>query len=177
MGRSISRKVIYLAFIMFLLFPFTSFISPFFRMHKLNYNISITALADDTPDVDMDELPDIDYDVLNELWYSPKIEMLIITPNGSQEFVDAVTPLMDWKNEKGVKTIILSNFSLYPGRDDPEKIRNMIKYYYETENIKWVLLAGDAQSDLVPIRYVYNPDVVVVSDATTYESEHSNWDD
>lgn len=160
MGRSISRKVIYLAFIIFLLFPFTSFNSLFFRTDKLNYNINITALADDTPDVDLDELPDIDYDILNELWYEPKVEMLIITPNGSQEFEDAVTPLMDWKNEKGVKTIILSNFSLYPGRDDPEKIRNMIKYYYETENIKWVLLAGDAQSDLVPIRYVYNPDVL-----------------
>ena len=177
MGRSISKKVIYFAFIIFLLFPFSSFNYLFFRTHILNYDIGINALADDTPDVDLDELPDINYDILNKLWYEPKIEMLIITPNGSEDFVDAVTPLMEWKNEKGVKTIILSNFSLYPGRDDPEKIRNMIKYYYETENVKWVLLAGDAQSDLVPIRYVYNPDVVVVSDATTYESEYSNWDD
>jgi len=159
MGRSISRKVIYLAFIMFLLFPFTSFISPFFRMHKLNDNISITALADDTPDVDWDELPDIPYEELNEMWYDSKIEMLIITPNGSQDFVNAVTPLMDWKNEKGVKTIILNNFSLYPGDDNATKIRNMIKSYYETENIQWVLLAGDAQDDLIPIRKVYNPDV------------------
>ena len=163
MGRSISRNVIYFAFIIILLFPFTSFNYLFFRTHILNYDIGINALADDTPDVDMDELPDIDYDVLNELWYDPKIEMLIITPNGSQEFVDAVTPLMDWKNEKGVKTIILSNFSLYPGRDDPEKIRNMIKQYYEKENIQWVLLCGDAEPSLIPIREVYNPDVLDVN--------------
>ncbi len=162
MGRSISRKVIYLAFIMFLLFPFTSFNSLFFREYKLNYNICITALADDTPDVDMDELPDINYDILNELWYEPKIEMLIITPNGSQDFIDAVTPLMDWKNQKGVKTIILNNYSLYGNGDDAENIRNMIKYYYERENVQWVLLCGDTEPGLIPIREVYNPDVIDV---------------
>ena len=95
MGRLISKKFIYLAIIIFLLFPFTSFDSLIFRKHNLNYKISIKAFANDTPDVDLDELPDIDYDVLNELWHDPKIEMLIITPNGSQEFVDAVKPLMD----------------------------------------------------------------------------------
>ncbi len=108
--------------------------------------------------VDLSILPDINYDQLNDLWYDSKIEMLIITPNRT-DFINAVKPLMDWKNAKGVKTIILSNFSLYDGVDDAEKIRNMIKTYYETENIRWVLLAGDAQNDLIPIREVYNPDV------------------
>jgi len=60
MGRSISRKVIFLVIVIFLLFPFTSFNFLFFRTHKLNYNICITALADDTPDIDMSDLPDID---------------------------------------------------------------------------------------------------------------------
>ncbi|MFW9972162.1 MAG: C25 family cysteine peptidase, partial [Candidatus Odinarchaeota archaeon] len=112
-------------------------------------------------DINTSILPDINYSPLNDLWYKPKIEMLIITPN-NQSFIDAVTPLMDWKNQIGVKTIILSNFSLYPGIDNAEKIRNMIKWYYNRENIKWVLLAGDtenAQGELIPIRYVYNPDV------------------
>ncbi|MFW9900714.1 MAG: C25 family cysteine peptidase, partial [Candidatus Thorarchaeota archaeon] len=109
--------------------------------------------------VDLSVLPDIDYGPLNEFWYDSKIEMLIITPNRT-DFINAVKPLMEWKNAKGVKTIILSNFSLYDGVDDAEKIRNMIKTYYETENIRWVLLAGDAQDDLIPIRYVYNPDVL-----------------
>ncbi|MFX1573246.1 MAG: C25 family cysteine peptidase [Promethearchaeota archaeon] len=109
--------------------------------------------------VDLSLLPKIDYEVLNNLWYNPKIEMLIITPNRS-DFINTIKPLADWKNEKGVKTIILSNYSLYNGVDDANSIRNMIKTYYEKENIKWVLLAGDAQDDLIPIRKVYNPDVL-----------------
>jgi hypothetical protein len=110
-------------------------------------------------DVDLSFIPEIDYNSLNELWYEPKIEMLIISPNQS-DFIDALKPLRDWKNEKGVKTIILSNFSAYPGTDGQEKIRNMIKSYYEEENVQWVLLAGDAENSLIPIREVYNPDVL-----------------
>ncbi|MFX0056867.1 MAG: C25 family cysteine peptidase [Candidatus Hodarchaeota archaeon] len=123
-------------------------------------------------DVNLSLLPDIDYIALNQSWYDPNIEMLIITPD-DQDFVDAITPLMNWKNEKGVKTIILSNYSAYSGSDNAEKIRNMIKSYYEQENVQWVLLAGDAEGSLIPIREVYNPDVVDVPG----ESEYSNWDD
>jgi len=110
----------------------------------------------------LDELPDIDYEILNKLWYDPKVEMLIITPEGNSGFFNAVKPLMDWKNEKGVKTIILNNYSLYGNGDDAENIRNMIKYYHERENIQWVLLCGDTDPGLIPIREVYNPDVVDV---------------
>ncbi|KKL77085.1 hypothetical protein LCGC14_2038430, partial [marine sediment metagenome] len=104
-------------------------------------------------------IPDIDYTTLNDQWYNPKIEMLIITPNNS-EFInktDSLVNLAKWKNKKGVKTVILSNFSLYDGRDDAERIRNMIKSYYAKENIQWVLLVGD--TDILPVRMVYNPDV------------------
>ncbi|MHA1913041.1 MAG: C25 family cysteine peptidase [Promethearchaeota archaeon] len=110
-------------------------------------------------DVELSFIPEIDYESLNNSWYNPKINMLIISPNET-DFFDALKPLRDWKNEKGVKTIILSNYSLYEGGDTQEKIRNMIKTYYEKEDIQWVLLAGDAQSNLIPIRYVYNPDVI-----------------
>ena len=115
-------------------------------------------------------LPKIDYEALNDAWINQKIEMLIIVNDSS--FVDSVTPLMNWKNEKGVKTIILYNYTEYEGRDKAERIRNMIKDYYEKENIQWVLLAGDAEENLIPIREVYNPDVVVVGG----ESEYSTWD-
>ncbi|MBY8985193.1 MAG: hypothetical protein KGD65_09010 [Candidatus Lokiarchaeota archaeon] len=114
-------------------------------------------------EVDISLIPEINYNSLNDLWYNPKIEMLIISPNRS-DFIDESNRLMEWKNKKGVKTIVLSNFSLYEGRDDAEKIRNMIKSYYEKENIRWVLLAGDAQEDLIPIRKVYNPDVLLYGD-------------
>ncbi len=128
----------------------------FYDSNNLNYTKSIS-LSNGYPDVNMSKLPNIDYDTLNDMWYNPKIEMLIITPNKT-DFIDAMKPLMDWKNEKGIKTIILSNFSLYGGVDDAERIRNMIKSYYEKENVRWVLLAGDAENDLIPIRMVYNPD-------------------
>lgn len=137
-----------------------------------NKTLDNVYLSTDFPDINLSELPEIDYSTLDQLWYDPEIEMLIITPD-DQDFIDAMTPLMDWKNEKGVKTIILSNYSVYNGLDNAEKIRNMIKSYYEQENIQWVLLAGDAEESLIPIREVYNPDVVYIPG----ESEHSDWDD
>ncbi|MFX0104779.1 MAG: C25 family cysteine peptidase, partial [Candidatus Hodarchaeota archaeon] len=157
MGRPSSIKFIYFSIIVLTLFPLINF--------SLNYNFINTVenrtsgnfrVSNGQLGVNPSIIPEIDYASLNDLWYNPKIEMLIITPNITS-FIDAVKPLMDWKNEKGVKTVILSNFSLYEGRDDAEKIRNMIKLYYENENIQWVLLAGDAQSNLIPIREVYNP--------------------
>ena len=159
MFKDSSIKIFYFLLLLLILSPFTILNYSFLGVSDSKSSTVISVLADSDPDVDIRELPDIPYDELNEMWYDPKIEMLIITPDGNQAFVNACKPLMDWKNEKGVKTIILSNFSQYPGRDNPERIRNMIKSYYETENIKWVLLAGDAQSNLVPIRYVLNPDV------------------
>ncbi len=157
-----SKKSIYLLIILFIIFPSVILNYFFLEVNNPNSSIKITVLADSTPDVDLDELPDIPYDVLNEMWYDPKIEMLIITPDDNQAFANACKPLMDWKNEKGVKTIILSNYSSYPGEDPQEKIRNMIKYYYERENVQWVLLCGDAEPGLIPIREVYNPDVIDV---------------
>jgi len=118
------------------------------------------------------DLPEIDFASLNDTWYDSPIEMIIIAPNQS-DFIDVLEPYADWKNQKEVKTIILANFSLYPGIDSAEKIRNMIKSYYESDHIRWVLLAGDAEDDLLPIRYVFNPDVTLVSG----QSEYSNWND
>ncbi|MFX0040937.1 MAG: C25 family cysteine peptidase [Promethearchaeota archaeon] len=121
--------------------------------------------------IDQSKLPEINYNTIYYEWYHPKAEMLIITPD-NQSFIDAVSPLMDWKNKKGVKTIVLSNFSSYEGRDKAEKIRNMIKFYYNKENIQWVLLCGDATESLVPTRYVYNPDTIEYSG-----SEYDGYDD
>jgi len=108
--------------------------------------------SDSLLSVDNLTLPEIDYDALNDVWVNQKLEMLIIVNDSS--FVDSVTPLMNWKNEKGVNTIILYNYSKYDGRDKAEQIRNMIKDYYEKENIQWILLAGDAEENLIPIRNV-----------------------
>ncbi len=162
MVRLFPKKFIYLS--IFLL-AFSPLINIFLSNNLINtteyYRSENPRISNGYLDIDISILPDIDYTKLNDSWYNPKIEMLIITPNNT-DFINAVKPLMDWKNEKGVKTIILSNFSLYEGVDDAERIRNMIKWYYNRENIRWVLLAGDtenAQGDLIPIRKVYNPDV------------------
>ena len=131
----------------------------FFDNLTESFSPNLFKSANDPFDFDISVLPENNYNSLNDMWYNPKIEMLIITPNKS-DFINTIKPLVDWKNEKGVRTIILSNFSSYYGVDDADSIRNMIKSYYEKENIKWVLLAGDAQDDLIPIRKVYNPDVL-----------------
>ncbi|TFG00358.1 MAG: hypothetical protein EU541_02460 [Promethearchaeota archaeon] len=158
MGINSTRQPQYLAFflIMVLLVPLGAFSFSFFG-EKAQYNTNSISTSNSSPDVDLSSLPQIDYETLNQSWYDQNIEMLIIVPN--ENYVDEVQPLADWKNQKGVKTIILSNYTDYNGTDGPEKIRNMIKSYYESDGIRWVLLAGDAQSDLLPIRYVWNPDL------------------
>lgn len=154
--RGLQKRVIF-SLIILVLIPIVRLKIELSNQTEGNQNsFNNLSIASTIPEIDLSQLPEID----NSKWYDSKIEMLIITPNQT-DFIEAVTPLMEWKNEKGLKTIILSNFSKYPGRDDAEKIRNMIKSFYEKEDIKWVLLCGDAEesSTGIPIRYVYNPDV------------------
>ncbi|MFX1257150.1 MAG: C25 family cysteine peptidase [Promethearchaeota archaeon] len=161
-----TKKYIYLLIVLFVLCPFASLRYVNSGQNYLDSANNVYVLADNVPDVDLDDLPKIKYK-----WENSKIEMLIIIPD-LPGWEEAVTPLMEWKNEKGVKTIILSNFSEYPGVDKAERIRNMIINYSKTENIQWVLLCGDAQDDLIPIREVYNPDVDEVQPP---EIEYNNW--
>ena len=170
--RGLQKLIIFLIVLVLIIPVITLWMD--FEGQYTNEKDIIENLSSSDPSLSVDDLtlPKIDYDALNDAWINQKIEMLIIVNDSS--FVDSVTPLMNWKNEKGVKTIILSNYSEYDGRDKAEQIRNMIKDYYEKENIQWVLLAGDAEENLIPIREVYNPDVVVVGGG---ESEYSNWDD
>ena len=171
MGKQGLKRYIIILLIILILIPFFPLnIEDWYQSVNRQNNLKSLKIAT-TPVIDLSQLPEIDYSMLNTAWNDQKIEMLIIVNDSS--FINAATPLMEWKNEKGVKTIVLSNYSVYEGRDKAEKIRNMIKDFYEKENIKWVLLAGDAEDDLIPIREVYNPDVVVVGG----ESEYSTWDD
>jgi len=171
-----NEKIFVYSFIFLLIFPGIAISLPFLR-EIYEGNSKKISTSDSYLDIDLSDLPPIDYETLNKSWYNPNIEMIIVVPNIS-EFISAVEPLKDWKNEKGVKTIILSNFSLYSGRDTAEKIRNMIKSYYESDKIRWVLLAGDAQNNLIPIRQVYNPDTFIASEEFegTF-SEYSDWNE
>ncbi len=99
-------------------------------------------------------------------------EMVIITTNA---FKSTLEPLAQWKNQKGTPCIVNSTeeiYAQYPGRDNPEKIRNYLKYLYTNASLKWVLLAGD--NDTVPMRYVYNDDVYQLGFLDTKETAGSS---
>ena len=97
------------------------------------------------------------------LWNTMQYRMLIIAPNET-DFITQLQDYAEFKKMRGVPSVVISNWSLYSGRDDPEKIRNAIKYYYEKYPIQYVLLAGSTSK--IPIRYVYNPDSVIVQEAS-----------
>ncbi|MHA1678980.1 MAG: C25 family cysteine peptidase, partial [Promethearchaeota archaeon] len=116
-----------------LMILFTLFNSFLVYYNPERQGLKISALSEEIPEINLSTLPQINLPELNRTWYDPKIEMIIITPNDTN-FVNAVTPLANWKNKKGVKTIIFSNFSKYDGKDNAEKIRNLIKHYFIKEN-------------------------------------------
>ncbi|MFW9951360.1 MAG: C25 family cysteine peptidase [Candidatus Thorarchaeota archaeon] len=167
MIHSISKKKVILLLIILFIFPIiciSFFKNEFFvPVGENEVNIKTNSISIENFST---YLPALNYEALNELWYNQKLEMLIIINDSS--YIDAVTPLIEWKNYKGVKTIALYNYSEYEGRDKAEKIRNMIKSYYVSDNIKWVLLAGDAEENLIPIRYVYNPDTAEIDGESEY---------
>jgi hypothetical protein len=181
MSKNYSKKIIGTVFFFVFIFPL---LIPIFNIYKtdvnhLNYSENIS-ISGDISDIDLSVISEINYTALNTSWYEPKIEMLIIVPDNivvKQDYIDAVTPLMNWKNEKGVKTIILSNYTSYPGVDPQEKIRNMIKDFYNKENIQWVLLAGDAQTNRIPIRTIPNTGAIGEPDPTDfyYADLDSDW--
>jgi hypothetical protein len=109
----------------------------------------------------------IDINILYEppetpLLTNDEYDMLIIT---TEEFTDALQPLVDHKNAMGVTTVVdtVENiYASYNGRDGPEDIKLRIKDAIETWGIDYVLLAGgrDGQTHkwLVPSRTTHNDD-------------------
>ncbi|MCX6667477.1 MAG: C25 family cysteine peptidase [Euryarchaeota archaeon] len=86
-------------------------------------------------------------------------DLLIIT---SEALKSGFEPLKQEHDAQGLKTLICTVediYNNYTGSDNQDKIRNFIKYAYETYHIKYVLLGGD--NEIVPVRYLYtilNPD-------------------
>lgn len=94
-------------------------------------------------------------------WGSKQVNMLIICPD-QPEFITAANAYALWKDSRGIPSEVASNYSLYEGVDTPEKIRNLIKSYYTSYNLEFVLLLGD--TDLIPVRYVKNFDTIIIED-------------
>ncbi|MGC9366931.1 MAG: C25 family cysteine peptidase [bacterium] len=60
--------------------------------------------------------------------------------------LNSFSPLIEWKNQKGVRADIVSLESIissYPGRDDMEKVREFIKDYHANHGLIYCVLAGD----------------------------------
>jgi parallel beta-helix repeat protein len=108
-----------------------------------------------------------------------RLDNLIIT---ASDLEAAASRLAQWKNSCGIPTRVLDVEwinSTYSGVDEPEKIRNCIKDYYNNFQIKFVTIFGDA--DKVPTRLVYTPDTNDDTNFTAtdlyYADLNGTWDD
>lgn len=96
------------------------------------------------------------------LFTADEYDMLIIT---DESFVSNLQPLVDHKNDNGIKTILETVQDIYPaydGRDDSEDIKLRIKDAIEELGIDYVLIAGGRQGQTinwyVPSRRTMNDD-------------------
>ncbi len=72
--------------------------------------------------------------------------MLVI---GYGPFHDALLPLIEWKNQEGMPTV-LTDVSSIPGGNDPVAIKAYIQEMFDTEGLAYVLLVGDADQVASP---------------------------
>ena len=116
-------------------------------------------------------------------------DLLIISPS---RFLKSLQPLVDHKNQHGVRTKLVSLNLVYNrvifGNDKAEKIKLFIKNAIEESGIKYVLLVGGKFGQFnhwwLPVRYVYTGckfESHFLSDlyyADIYDSEgnFSSWD-
>ena len=157
MGRRRSyRTIIFTISLVFIL-------SPLINIGGSQFTLISSVKALDSTQIDniISELPR-DEIIQNESdWLPDQYEMLLISPENSS-FVEAAQVFAEWKRQLGIPTLVVANWSDYEGIDGPEKIRNAIISYYNLYPIEWVLLLGD--TEIIPIRYVYNPDSQLVGD-------------
>lgn len=84
-----------------------------------------------------------------------ELDVVVVT---SSALTSAISPFADYLKRKGYFTEVMPTetiYARYSGRDNQEKIRNMLKDYYAHRGLKYVILAGDVQH--VPCRYGYLP--------------------
>ena len=156
-----SRHRSYRIVIFILLLVFIS--SPLINLGGSQFKSISSVKALDSPQIDMiiSELPRDEIIRNDSDWLPNQYEMLLISPDNSN-FMEAAEVFADWKRQIGIPTLVVANWSNYGGIDGPENIRKAIISYYDLYPIKWVLLLGD--TEIIPIRYVYNPDVQLVGD-------------
>ena len=99
------------------------------------------------------------------------LNYLIICPD---DFVNAVIPLSDWKNQKGVKTTVVPFSQINANSQDEEIIRNYIEsvYFYGENPPDYVLLVGDETQ--FPIHLVYTQDPPTPFSYASYPGFYTN---
>ena len=101
-----------------------------------------------------------------EPWNPGSFEYLIVT---STSYDSIFQRLADWKTQKGVPAAIRHIdwvYSNYPGRDNPEKLRNYLKTLPDS-GVKYVLLGGDVS--VMPYRKAF----AMRSEANIHDREDS----
>lgn len=119
---------------------------------------------------------------------APKLDYLIVTDS---VLVDAFMPLIEWKRTKGLKADIVTTQYIYRtaenASDTPQlKIKKYLRDRHYNNNLKYVLLGGDAQ--IVPAQSCYamvygardtmltNPKMVPTDLYYACMSGNLNWD-
>ncbi len=74
-------------------------------------------------------------------------EMLIITYDG---FASDMTPFVEWKNQKGIKTTIVNVSTI---GNNSTSIKNYVQSFYNANNLAFLLLIGDAENVATPSAY------------------------
>ncbi|HUS99601.1 MAG TPA: C25 family cysteine peptidase [Candidatus Thermoplasmatota archaeon] len=95
---------------------------------------------------------------LHRVTYQMDYDLLIIT---SDALKSGFEPLKQAHDSEGIETLIYTVEDIYnnfTGIDEPDKIRNFIKYAYETYGIEYVLLGGD--TEIVPARYLFGSNIL-----------------
>lgn len=95
--------------------------------------------------------------------YSPVLEngnLLIVTPG---KFLSTLQPFIEWKERKGYKTFVCNTDTLTGGVNE-NTIYNLGKYFYQNQQISFMILVGDA-GDIPPRNMLFtNPDLYGPSD-------------
>lgn len=124
---------------------------PWAQLFGYRYAVGVWLYAMDG----QDRLPD-----QGELWFLPsecKLEraatptgeaLLIVTP---EEFWAPLTRLWYWKRKTGIPTYMVAWEKLQYGRDEAERIKYAIDFYYREHRVRYVMLVGD--SEKLPVRF------------------------
>jgi len=126
--------------------------------HVLFFTVKIAPQYNPVEDIihiPIDIFIKVTYKQSSEIVFSnDEYDLIIVT---SEDFSNAVQPLVEHKNNIGIQTLVKTTeeiYNEYSGRDQAEQIKYFIKDAIEKYGSHYILLAGDMQ--IVPMRKCAN---------------------